>query len=179
MLETYSPRPLLSDVVRNFHGTYASTIEPQEDIVLSTTRQFLRQDDRVPLKLASRKIPTSDDQGQQKYDDNANENETSSSGGPTERFTSLLAERERKKITLDPRTIPLELPPYQPMQLETSESEAFKKKEEEKLLKKYQEEERKRRILESAFASDEEVESSSDSEWEIGEAVYSSESDEE
>jgi len=184
MLETYAPRPLLSDAVKNWRGPVfkgprtTTSKETTEDMFSSTAREFPLAEDRTPLKLSSRTIPTgvqpsvlneSNSSGQPQiniYGSEARE--------PNERFASLMAERERTKLILEPRTKPLELPPYQPSQKKIDEmmQEKRNKMMENDKLKRHQEEEKKKRILEAAFASEDE-ESSSDSDWEIGEALYS------
>lgn len=93
----------------------------------------------------------------------------------TQRCKSLFAEQKRKKIILDPRTKPLDLPPFQIVKTETDDKR--KERELAKESRRSQEVERKRLILEAAFASDDEK-FSSDSEWDIGKAIYSGSDDE-
>ena len=81
---------------------------------------------------------------------------------------------------MEPRTKPLDLPPFQIAQ-NKADNEQWKASQNQKLekarKKKCEEEERKNRILAAAFASDGEMDSS-DSEWDIGEAVFSGSEDE-
>lgn len=86
---------------------------------------------------------------------------------------------QRVQLVLDPRTKPLELPQFQPSQKKIEEEmrKLMKEKEIKATLKKIEEDERKNRILAAAFASDDE-QSNTDSEWEIGEAMFSGEDDE-
>lgn len=82
---------------------------------------------------------------------------------------------QRQKLTLEPRTKPLDLPPFQILQIKADE-EKWKSSQNKKLealcKKKSEKEERKNRILAAAFASDDEMDSS-DSEWDVGDAVFS------
>eukprot|EP00553_Chaetoceros_curvisetus_P005163 CAMPEP_0204615014 /NCGR_PEP_ID=MMETSP0717-20131115/2624_1 /ASSEMBLY_ACC=CAM_ASM_000666 /TAXON_ID=230516 /ORGANISM="Chaetoceros curvisetus" /LENGTH=642 /DNA_ID=CAMNT_0051627859 /DNA_START=87 /DNA_END=2015 /DNA_ORIENTATION=- len=96
------------------------------------------------------------------------------------RFAPMLAERERPRLNLDPRTKPLELPKYEP-----PPSTRAEELEKNRILKRNAiierekaEEEKKRNILAAAFASDDE-EDDSESEWEVEEAVYSGSDSEE
>merc|ERR1711957_113106 len=93
------------------------------------------------------------------------------------RFAPLLAERdERTRLVLQPRTKPLELPPFQPskmIELKASMKADQKATEE----RNSRQAEKTKNILESAFASDDEgdiSDSSSveDSDWDVGEAEY-------
>lgn len=105
---------------------------------------------------------------------------------PAPRFAPLLAERdERTRLILDPRTKPLELPPFQPIKMtQLKESiEANRKAIEEKST---QQAEKKKSILATAFASDDEEDSvgsssgsDEESDWDVGDAIYSGRSDEE
>lgn len=173
MLETYTPFPLLSDAARKWRGPNPATIQQQqtqEEIILSSTRVLPRTDDRVPLKLSSRSVPLDNNPPILTSVENNDQTLTQTQDEPTERFASLLADRERKKLVLNARTKPLELPPYQPPG-ENEIDYSFKKKEQQIELKRKQQEERQRQILEAAFASDDEV--CSESSWEVDEAIFS------
>lgn len=97
---------------------------------------------------------------------------------PAPRFAPLLAERdERTRLVLEPRTKPLELPPFQPIRMTDLKAtiHANRKAIEEKTSRQV---EKKKSILATAFASDDEEDSASgsgsdeESDWEVGEAMY-------
>merc|ERR1719491_18171 len=103
---------------------------------------------------------------------------------PAPRFESVLAERdERTRLVLEPRTRPLELPPYQQLNMTELKASAEAKR---KAIKERNSNlaEKKKSILASAFASDDEGEifctgSDEESDWDVGEAMYAGSSDEE
>jgi len=104
---------------------------------------------------------------------------------PAQRFAPLLEGRdERIKLKLDPRTLPLDadhtkaVMPHDTME-EAMERYDFKVRRAQ--ANKIRMEERKQRILEDAFASSDDSNdcSSDESDWEIGEALYSGDDDEE
>lgn len=92
---------------------------------------------------------------------------------------------ERPKLDLKERTLPLELPPFQPPPLAAGaldeESEEQRRRRQAKIVEQKQKEQerkdRKQQILEAAFASDSEEESlgevDADSDWEEAEELYS------
>lgn len=178
MLETYAPRPLLSDAAKNWQGLRINNKQEEgysnHKIIL--TREFPISEDRVPLKLAPPTFHMEQNvnlHSEDDFDDNLNHDIYSKEC--IQRFTSLLADRERRKIILDPRSKPLELPPFQLAKTESDDQN--KERDLAKEVKRSQQEERKKLILEAAFASDDD-DSSSASEWDIGEAIYSGSEDE-
>lgn len=98
---------------------------------------------------------------------------------------------ERPKLELKERTLPAELPPFQPPVMESEQQgedadELLRRRDARERKKKDEKEERellKRRTLEAAFASDSEHESlgevDADVEWEEAEALYVGSDDEE
>jgi hypothetical protein len=103
---------------------------------------------------------------------------------PNSRFNSLFAGRERPKIELTKRTVPLELPPFQPDKGSNAVDDLQQRQArlEEKARKERDAAEKKRRVLEQAFASDDEDEDgeqSSGSEWEESEPLYTENDNEE
>eukprot|EP00934_Nitzschia_sp_Nitz4_P008013 Nitzschia sp. Nitz4//scaffold179_size51476//25531//29865//NITZ4_006927-RA/size51476-snap-gene-0.97-mRNA-1//-1//CDS//3329539219//8003//frame0 len=88
----------------------------------------------------------------------------------------VLSDADRPKLELAPRTLPLELPPFQPPEKSedviVAEKAERRAKREEQEKKRREAEERKQRALEAAFASDDDESykgggnDDSDSEWE-------------
>ena len=98
------------------------------------------------------------------------------------RFDSLSTARERPKIALAKRSVPLELPPFEP-QKPFNLAEDMKRSQErleDKKKKEREQADKRMRALEDAFASDDEDDAqSSDSDWGEEEALYKGESEEE
>jgi hypothetical protein len=203
LLETNMPRPLLSDAARKWRGPTAvvpivsladlprgpavSTADSQQTAgEPSKSREIPPPPERVPLPLQPRTLAP----GEQKDDSGKplstqfDAQEGDPSGGS--RFALLLEERERPKITLAKRTVPLELPPFQPRTTEfNSEAEIQQRRARlaESERRKKEAEERKRRAMEDVFASDNEDDeeehdgktgdaASTGSDWEEPDAVY-------
>ena len=201
MRDTSAPHPLLSEAARKLKGpgTGAHTLPPVRpasqgadgvhhaqtstqtggqgvtpSVASITPREFTVTEERKPLKLEPRTIPP----GQVLAEESGTAG-TKASGKddwedhePAERFSSLaLGEKERIKLTLAPRTKPLELPPYQQNQTKTYDvakaRERIEREKKEKLEKQRKKEEKKKNILASAFASDSEDEDngSDSSDW--------------
>ena len=194
--ETHMPRPLLSDAAREWRGPSAVPTVSLADLPRgpsaslansqqtagepSKSREIPPPPERVPLPLQPRTLAL----GEHKedigslgvLDVNEHDGDILASG----RFTSLAEGRERPKIALAKRTVPLELPPFQPRTIE-SNSEAEIQQRRARLTeierRKKEAEERKRRALEDVFASDDEDDDTADaastgSAWEEPEAVY-------
>ena len=198
MRDTSAPHPLLSEAARKWKGPGTGApalppvrpasqgadgvhqVQPSIQIVgqgitpaaaSTTSREFTVTEERKPLKLEPRTIPP----GQVLTEESG----TKASGKddwedhePAERVSSLtLGEKERTKLTLAPRTKPLELPPYQQNQTKTYDvakaRERIEREKKEKLEKQRKKEEKKKNILASAFASDSEDEDngSDSSDW--------------
>ena len=180
------PYPLLSDACHKWRGP------TQSDASSRPTQQASGQ----PSK--SREIPppqqdvsklTSSTSAEHLADSNLASSQMSDDDlAPTNsRFVSLANNRERPKIELAKRTIPLELPPFEPPSKASSTIDAEilerRARHEEKVRRAKEEEERKRRAIQDAFASDDEEEkddeSSQDTEWEEPEPEYKGNDDEE
>jgi hypothetical protein len=100
------------------------------------------------------------------------------------RFDALFADRERPKLELAPRTVPLELPPYQPTKVYdvAEERERQKSAIADKAQKEREAAERKAKILADAFASSDEelsLASAGSSEWEDAEEQFAGSDSEE
>mmetsp|Transcript_221 Transcript_221/g.338 ORF Transcript_221/g.338 Transcript_221/m.338 type:complete len:1129 (+) Transcript_221:51-3437(+) len=170
---------------------------------MSTPREFPQKEDRVPLKLVPRTsanisivdeatgivpppgamfdIGHSDCKLGQKVEEQhscplgiSGNKALMMTCEATPRFAPLLEERERPKLTLNPRTKPLELPPYLPHRVKVDSLIKAEAKAEEDLRKKRLEDEKYKNILESAFASEDEDDESHGSEslWQTREAEY-------
>jgi len=187
MMDTYMPYPLLSDATRKWRGPSAPvlpTAPASADHALQQTagqpsksREIPPPPERIPLPLQPRSLAP----GEQKADTRPPMvTEIRSDVDPTEtRFGTLFIDRERPKMELAKRTVPLELPPFEPpgkgfdMEAELMERRA---RQEEKVRRAKAAQEQKRRAIEEAFASDDEEEAGDDnssaSEWEEPEALY-------
>jgi hypothetical protein len=192
--DTSAPVPLLSEVARTWRGAAAVLLprgprEPASDHASKQTagqstisREFPPAPPREPLKLKPRSaiITQEDSPGdglEAKVDD-----EAACQLGT--RFDALFADRERPKLELAPRTVPLELPPYQPTKVYdvAEERERQKSAIADKAQKEREAAERKAKILAYAFASsDEEVSlaSAGSSEWEDAEEQFAGSDSEE
>jgi len=185
--QTHAPCPLLSHAVKTWRGPGTTPVQIKKNDLsqqtagqstLSSKREFPQTEVRVPLKLDQRVIQndTVPPPGAlfEPLDYNLKNMPASSTHETAPRFSTLLANRERIKLKLDPRTKPLNLPPFKSSfssnQLEFLASQELENE------KELVEEERRRKILTAAFASDDEE--SSDSEWEEEEAMYSGKDEE-
>lgn len=197
LLETRAPRPLLSEVARTWRGSVPPKViahvkEPTipmehmegEDSIVSSTREFLRTDERTPLRLEPRSLASGVMPPPGAMFDLDVESRAASKNDlvsqPAPRFAPLLAERERPKLNLQPRTKPLELPKYQPpkksMYSEISNNLDMHRQAE--VEKKNLQDEKNKNIF-AALASDASDEEGSDSDWEVGEALVKVSDDEE
>lgn len=166
MQDTGAPFPLLSDVARSWKGprTILLTEHSLEQSAGQSTksREIPASNDRVPLALEPRSgvdassVPPGLGIGGAPTRTQANDETTS-------RFGALAEGRDRPKLELQPRTLPLELPPFQAeSRYNVSEDlERSKLRKEEKDRKEREEAAHRQRVLESAFASDDEAEDSS------------------
>jgi hypothetical protein len=194
LLETRSPRPLLSEVARAWRGPAPKVVahgkEPTipiehaegEDGISSSTREFLRTEQRAPLRLEPRSMVSGVTPPPGAMFDLDVDSSTVSKNDyvsqPAPRFAPLLAERERPKLVLQPRTKPLELPKYQPptksMHSEISNNLEMQSQAEAERKTNLHGEQNKN--IFAALASDDEE---SDSDWEVGEALVKVSDDEE
>lgn len=199
--DTGAPYPLLSEAARSWRGprpALPSVASASDHSVLQTAGQTTSVRDippapqRQPLPLKPRTVSPFNDQGMPSSSTSA----TALSGVQTRLMTDSGAinsraesfDRERPKLQLQKRSVPAELPPFQPPQNAFNLSEQMERSKQrmaEKARKEQEEMARKQRALELAFASDDEEEEvcggcryDSD-EWEEQEAEYSGSSDEE
>jgi hypothetical protein len=208
MPDTYTPYPLLSDAARNWRGPTAqldiSKLPTGPDMTrltvsdhpsqqtagqITKSREMPPAPDRVPLPLKPRSQVPLDEAAARSV--SAAAAAAAESQPSTTRFDSLFIGRERQKLDLAKRTVPLELPPFQP------ENEIFNIAEDiqarqvrlqEKTRKDREEADKKRRALEDVFASDSEDDegrvgrsgggNDDDSDWEEPKPLYTG-SDEE
>lgn len=190
MRDTSLPHPLLSEAARKWKGPGTGApllpIRPRLEAADqqqtgigrgATTREFTVTEERKPLKLEPRSIPAGfvaasmsmppgamfdvSESTQRQEEGDGWDNQ------PAERFSSLLAERERTKLTLAPRTKPLELPAYQAKDTKSYDiakaRERMERETKEKLEKQRKKEEKKNNILASAFASSSDEDSDNNS----------------
>jgi hypothetical protein len=100
------------------------------------------------------------------------------------RFDALFTGRERPKLELAPRTVPLDRPSYQPTKVYSVAEERERQKSaiSDKAQKEREAAERKAKILAYAFASSDEelsLASAGSSEWEDADAQYAGSDSEE
>eukprot|EP00980_Cylindrotheca_fusiformis_P028984 scaffold22688_cov172-Cylindrotheca_fusiformis.AAC.2 len=186
MENTYMPHPLLSEVARNWRGpsSYATRIE-SDHTVQQTPGQSTRSlaaypsEQRTALSLKPRSIPP----GEQKdFQPVKTEKDVSLGEQLNTRFDSLSSDRERPKLELAKRTIPLELPPFEQQQAFNlaEDMKRSKEKAEERKRKEQEAAARKMKALEAAFASDEENEDhDSEEEWQEEAPLYAGSDSEE
>ena len=184
--DTSAPVPLLSDVARTWRGPAPVSLPrgPRETISdhaskqtagqatrsHSNKREFPPAPPREPLKLKPRSVPSQEyPRGGLGTLDIKVEDEAAVQ--LNRRFDALFMGRERPKLELAPRSVPLELPPYKPSKVYnvTEEREQQQSAMAIKAQKEREEAERKAKILAYAFASSDEEQSlasAGSSEWE-------------
>jgi len=193
--DTCAPHPLLSIAVKNYRP--GNCIKPIEKVALTgietvhaepTTlapREFSCDAERKPLPLLPRSVMTGPPDGTM-YDYPANSSATTTTKSDdilsSTRFASL--SRERTKLTLEPRTIPLELPSFNSNTEENGKpSLTLKEKQKLQIEKRKERNEKEEAIIAAAFASDDEdhetKDSDSSSEWSDKEPMYHSSDDDE
>lgn len=202
--ETRVPAPLLSEVARKWRGPTAAPIVlprgPRETTIneetskqaagqTTSSREFPPAPQREPLKLKPRSVPVTEEgasaEGQEAENNAeaaADSNTTGQDSQLNSRFDSLFTGRERPKLELAARTVPLELPAYQPPKQYdvAAERERQKAAAAEKARKEREAAEQKAKILAYAFASSDEESLASaggSSEWEEEEQLYSGSDD--
>lgn len=195
-LDTCAPYPLLSDAVRDWRGprpVIASLPSPVPTSAIGTTRpgrEIPAPPQRTPLPLKPRSSSV----------DRSDTREVavgvSIGGAPTRsrlaetalqgtnsRVEPLVSQRERPKLQLAQRSLPLELPPYVPPQ-KFDVSEELQRRQERMQVQAQKEQDRiqqQQAALEAAFASDDESGGGGDdseSDWDEQEALYASSSEE-
>mmetsp|Transcript_6743 Transcript_6743/g.13319 ORF Transcript_6743/g.13319 Transcript_6743/m.13319 type:complete len:1008 (-) Transcript_6743:267-3290(-) len=192
LLETRMPQPLLSDTVRNWRGPSSSLPIPDATRTLAsvmndhtsqqtagqTSGSSLRELKPPSLKVRSATSLSSSKGDLVAFGEAVVQNSRS----------DALRDKDRPKMNLIPRSVPLELPPFEEQLKEQQEptlnlEEDLRKRQvllEEKRQREREIEQRRTRVLEQAFASDDEDErnnmgdsSDNDSEWEDDqEALY-------
>ena len=192
--DTSAPYPLLSEAARNWRGprpilqntlgiiSKPSVTRPGETD--HTNRQTAGQNthsvrelplppERTPLQLKPRGpgtvaiVADSNDTGAFTIGGSAPRSLSNNDEGVNSRFDSLADGRERPKLQLQKRTVPLELPPMEQTAIPFVDQEDVKKRRERLAAKARREQEladRQRKVLEAAFASDEEDNSTSERE---------------
>mmetsp|Transcript_46046 Transcript_46046/g.111516 ORF Transcript_46046/g.111516 Transcript_46046/m.111516 type:complete len:841 (+) Transcript_46046:650-3172(+) len=164
MADTVMPHPLLSDAVRNWRGPSLQTITTQSDhVVQQTAGQTSSEEAKTSLPSEGEAVAPLD-------------------AAQNSRFEALSSEqKERPKLELAKRTVPLELSPFEP-QKEYNLAEDMKRTEERLKQKKQKEREaaeRQQKALAAAFASDSEDEAEdSEDEWQETAPVFAGEEDE-
>jgi hypothetical protein len=191
--DTRAPYPLLSEAIRmNQRPLLREKEQPSQQTAAPNAsivgRSMPPPPERKPLPLKPRSITDSSS--------TIAKNGISISGAPSRtmtdeirssRFSSLSEDRERPKLHLAKRTVPLELPPFEPQKgiNIAEELERQRQRENARLLKEKKLEERRLHALEAAFASDDEDNNvhardldDDDSDWEEKEPVYQDSDDE-
>jgi hypothetical protein len=199
--DTCAPYPLLSDAARNWRGprpvlqSTSSLPSDQQTVGQSAQgRELASGPDRVPLSLKPRS-QTIDSEPTESLPGMAISGArtltmTEPDAALNSRFGALAVGRERSKLELQKRTLPLELPAYdQPKGFDFSEEVQLQKERVELRARKEREvESRKQRALEAAFASSDEEggggrygAGDDDSEWSEDEqvALYAGEDEDE
>jgi R3H domain len=196
-LDTCAPYPLLSDAVRDWRGPRPVIASLQTSALASAVgptrlgREIPAPPQRTPLPLKPRS------RSAERSDVHEVAVGVSIAGTPTRtrlaqtmlqgtnsRVEPLVSQRERPKLQLAQRSLPLELPPYIPPQ-KFDVSEELQRRQERMQVQAQQEQERMRQqqaALEAAFASDDESGGGGDdneSDWDEQEALYVSSSEEE
>jgi hypothetical protein len=180
LLETRMPNPLLSDVAANWRGPlpdvsriHLSDHESQQTAGQpSRSRELPPPPDRVPLPLKPRSMsPGAERRYLPPVTEKGGAGLVEANAPNAARSTALLG-RDRPKLELAPRTVPLELPPYDPHQRQQEmdasaamaaydAAEDLRRREARMAERRQRErdaEEKKRQALEKAFASDDEEE---------------------
>lgn len=191
--DTAAPYPLLSDAARNWRGPrplLQNSVESDRASLQtagqSTGRDLSRSGERVPLHLKPRSTDTESPLIAGGISiGGACTHTLNGDLVPTSRFAALACETERPKLDLQKRTLPLEMPPFQPEEKGFNVSELSQKQRErmeEKSQKEREKSEQQRRLLAQAFASDDEgdgVMDVDDDSWQEPEAEYQSSNEDE
>jgi hypothetical protein len=188
--DTSAPVSLLSEVARTWRGpasvplprgpreTTSDHASKQTAGQITISREFPPAPPREPLKLKPRSvIITQEDSPGDGWETLEPKVDDETAGQLSTRFDALFTGRERPKLELAPRSVPLELPPYQPSKVYnvTEERERQQSTIADKAQKEREEAERKAKILAYAFASSDEEQSlasAGSSEWEEAEEQY-------
>jgi hypothetical protein len=159
--DTSVPRPLLSEAARNWQGPRLVTREQEHPIKQTAgqaPREFPPPPDRDPLPLQPRTLPI----GFVPPPGAMYDMDVLAAPLANTRSSELFSGRERPKLQLAARTLPVEevlLPEPDQTYSIVEERERQRRAREERARLEQSMEEKKRRALESAFASDSEAES--------------------
>lgn len=188
-LDTHMPYPLLSDATRKWRGpsqfdassskaTQQPSGQPSKSREIPPPQEYVSKQLNLPTSVSAELLTESNLASTRMRVDVI---------APTNsRFAAVVDNRERPKIELAKRTVPLELPPFEPPgKANAIDSELLERRarHEDKIRRAKEEEQRKRQAIQDAFASDDEEdnddESSQDTEWEEPEPVYKGSDDDE
>lgn len=166
MADTVMPHPLLSDAVRNWRGPTAPITKIESDPAIHQPAGQTTSSEEAKRSLGGETAAPLD-------------------APLNSRFDALASEpKERPKLELAKRTVPLELPPFEPPK-DYNLADEMKKSEErlkEKQKKEREAAERHQKALAAAFASDSEEEEEeredSEDEWQETAPVFDGEDDE-
>jgi len=202
LADTRMPRPLLSDVARNWRGPSLLPLPDSTRTIASvmhdhTSQQTAGQTSRSHGEVVPRLVAAASQPLRSAMAISSSKGDLVALGDAAvqnSRSDFLLADKERPQLKLLPRSVPLELLPFEE-QLEQEATAAYNLTEdlrkrdvllEERRKKEKEVEEKKRQALEDAFASDDEDDdgkggnvSDSDSEWGEEQEALFDESDEE
>jgi R3H domain len=165
--DTCAPRPLLSEAARNWRGPSKPLAgEMTDHEVIQTAGQTPREFPTVPrepLQLKSR----SQDPSPLEFRISKAESEAVVQQ-ENSRSVELFLGRERPKLELAPRTIPIDCPSASKAQIMMDERKRFEAMQEKKHRIAREKEEEKRKLLESIYASEDDeksVKSHDSEEW--------------
>jgi hypothetical protein len=156
--DTCAPQPLLSEAALNWRGpSKPLSLETTDHQIIQTAGQTPREFptvSREPLQLKPRSL-------------NPNPPEFRTSKAETEsiaqqensRSAELFLGRERSKLELTPRTLPIEYPYGKKENMTSEEQEHVKANQEKKDRTAIEKEEERRKLLESIYASEDEEKS--------------------
>jgi len=200
LLGTRMPHPLLSDVARNWRGPSSLPMPDATRTIASvmndhTSQQTAGQTSRDPLEASLPRAPAPPMKLRAATAMSSSKGDLVALGEAAVQNSrsDALMDKERPQLNLLPRSVPLELPPFEE-QLQQEAAAALDMEEDlrrkqvrldEKRRREREIEQRKKQALENAFASDDEDNgnnagsSASDSEWEDAQEALHTGSDEE
>ena len=177
-LDTMTPHPLLSEAAIVWRPASQTTKGEAVSMQSDRNNSFITNNDEQRAFL---KLPTLSGSPLQEVNHLTSQEETKDNN-IAEQFAPILSECKRKKMSLGPRTKPLELPQYvNNTKLIEEQMGRNRKANETKQMKRIRREEQRKRIIQSAFASSDEEDINSvtdESEWGMDKAIFSSEEDE-
>jgi R3H domain len=166
VVSTRAPKPLLSEILHL--PLHQSVRIHQSEVGQLSGREMPQPPIRIPLALQPRsdegKIPASSSSTGMSL--NGQPRLSMSDTTTASRFDTLLEGRERPKLELAKRTLPVELPAFQPKKATDEMVERLRAKAKRAILLQETMEHRTKKAIEAAFASDDESDASSSStEW--------------